>query len=91
MTTKKIIKESEARVLIFLNQVHETQRYLMYMSAKLEVDYGYLNKIVKGLEFKGWITRARALSNNKVYYLLTELGKSKIEIAKRAVGEVQNE
>lgn len=75
MTMKKnIIKKSEARILIYLHQVIAHERYLMHMSGKLDIEYGYLNKMVKGLETKGWIKRMKSEYSIKVFYSLTEEG-----------------
>lgn len=71
------MKKSEARVLMYLSQVPITEAYLMKISTKLDMDYGYLTKVMKVMEAKEWILRRKSFSKNKnkVFYVLTLTGK----------------
>lgn len=81
MANKKSIKQSEARVLIYLNQAPKPDKYMMFMSAKLDIDYGYLNKVLNLMQSKNWVKRTKSMASNKVFYYLTDLGASKLEAA----------
>ena len=84
---KEVLRRSEARVLLWLDAVHPTERYLMQMSIKLDIEYGYLNKVVRGLINKGYITRVFSLVRNKKFFEVTTEGKYKLELAKRVCAE----
>jgi DNA-binding MarR family transcriptional regulator len=87
MATKQAIKVSEARVLIYLNSADPTVRYMMAMSSKLNIEYGYLNKIVRGLLSKMWIRPEHSLIKNKVFYGVTAKGKEQLELAAEIYGK----
>lgn len=54
---KQIIKESEARIIIYLANVPNTQKNLINISQKLEIDYGYTLRILTSMNSKGWVTK----------------------------------
>jgi len=80
---KKEIKKSEARILVYLSVVDKHLKYLMKISSKLDMDYGYLIRIIGGMLSKGWLYRVEAISSNKVFYGITERGMLKLEKAKK--------
>jgi len=81
------MKQSEAKVLIYLNQVDRPFRYIAQMAPKLNMDNAYLSKIIKGMLFKEWISKARTLQAVKVHYNLTPKGRRRIEQAKEVLSK----
>ncbi|MCK5138341.1 MAG: hypothetical protein KAQ85_00730 [Thermodesulfovibrionia bacterium] len=55
MALKQEIKGSEARIMIYLDQVHNSKKSLSDIAAKLDIDYGYLTKILAGMLAKKWV------------------------------------
>lgn len=82
MAKKKLLKKSEARIIVYLNQVDIKLRYAMNIAAKLDMDYGYLSKIINAMLIKGWLKTAKGLSTNKVFYTLSASGNNLVEQAK---------
>ena len=78
MAKKQDMKISEARILIFLDRANKAYKYKVQIAKKLDMEYGYLAKILNGMEQKDWIVRHKSLSMNKVYYLLTVKGANKL-------------
>jgi predicted transcriptional regulator len=68
---KQAIKESEARILVYLSVVHNTRKNVTAISHKLNIDYSYLLKVLGGMKAKGWLIKhpLRAF----MYYDLTRL------------------
>lgn len=75
---KQIIKISEAKILIYLSQVDNDKKFASYIANKLIIDYGYLLRLLHGMEFKGWIKKH--VSDTKVFYSIT--GAAPIDLAK---------
>ena len=73
------MKLSEARILIFLNTVDERYKFAKEISYKLNMDYGYVLRMLGLLKFKGQIIDFRR--ENKVFYSLTKLAQ--VEEAKK--------
>jgi DNA-binding MarR family transcriptional regulator len=71
MAIKQYLKKSEAKILVYLNQVDNRLKYKTMISNKLGIDYGYLMRILNNLESKQWIRSLRSHSN-KVFYELTK-------------------
>lgn len=93
MAKKKYIKTSEARILVYLSQVNVQQRYTMKIAAKLDMDYGYLTKILNGMTAKGWISKEKGISTNKSFWkvnveFLAE-GRDIVELAKSSLGGIK--
>lgn len=63
---KQFLKASEAKILIMLNQIPKYLKYAAYLSAKLNIDYVYIRRLLKGLVIKGWLKTHHF--SNKVYY-----------------------
>jgi|TARA_R100000049_G_C1893897_1_gene46056 predicted transcriptional regulator len=61
---------NKARVLIFLSQTTNDNKYKTAIGKILNINYGYLHNIVGQMEQVGWLRRIR--SNQKVYFELTE-------------------
>lgn len=57
MTTKKEIKQSEAKILIYLSVVHHTRKHVTAIAGKLNMDYSYVMRILQGMIEKGWLTK----------------------------------
>lgn len=64
------LKLSEARILVYLDNVREDYKFARKMSVKLDTDYDYTLGILKAMKYKGWI-RARR-SDNKIFYTLNK-------------------
>jgi len=70
MVNRREIKDSEARIIIYLNTVHKSRKYVTAISAKLNIDYSYLMRVLNVMLIKNWVTKFR--SRKKVYYELTQ-------------------
>jgi len=55
MSHTREIKDSEARILIFLSQVRGEFKSVDMISAKLNIDYSYTIRILKSMVIKGWL------------------------------------
>ena len=62
------IRQSESRILIFLNQVEAPHRFTRNISTKLKIDYGYLLRILKEMKDKDWLESHRR--ENKTFYAI---------------------
>lgn len=83
MAKKKEIKTSEARILIYLSQVQNIYKNVANISRKLDIDYVYCSRILKGMKEKGWLQEIR--KENKTFYEIRRkemLEKAKQELAK---------
>lgn len=87
MAKKKEIKSSTAKILIFISQVHIGNTYKMKLAEKLQMDYGYLTKIMNEMVNKELIKPQRGLSTNKVFFKLTTKGHETVELAKLVLQE----
>ena len=81
----KPLKLSEARIIIFLDQTDFRLRYPVYMSHKLEMDYGYLLKLLKSLELSGFIGKYKRIT--RTYYKLKLTAPLEEARARIQVGE----
>lgn len=79
MTTTFKLKQSEARILIYLENVDNRFKFAREISSKLRMDYAYLLARLKDLKEKNYIKAKR--ENNKVYYETT--WRAPIEEAKK--------
>ena len=87
MVKKQLIRKSEKRVLIYLNQVHITKCYITMIAAKLDIDYSYLIKTLNSMQHKAWVKKNKGLATYKSFYKLTELGFKMLSLAKQEVKE----
>jgi len=69
MAKKQPIKTSEARIIIFLENTEPRFRFAKMISIKLNIDYGYLLRILSGMLNQEWITGERRES--KIFYSTT--------------------
>lgn len=51
----EFIKKSEARIMMFLRDTKPTLKYGDMISQKLDIDYIYVMKLLRGMYAKGWI------------------------------------
>ena len=63
---KQFLKESEARIIIYLNNATNERKYVSMISAKLNIDYTYLMRLLKGLLARNWLKVH--YFNNKSFY-----------------------
>jgi DNA-binding MarR family transcriptional regulator len=89
MALKKTIKKNEARLIVYLSQVHRAFRYKSAMSTKLGIGYGYLSQTIAGMMHKGWVKKVQTLNSNKVYYVLTQQGQEKLAASKILLDETE--
>ena len=89
MIEKQLMKTSEARITIYLNQVDKYNRYGMAMSTKLGMDYNYLLRILDGMVEKSWLNKFE--QNNKNHFVLTDEGKKNIKIAGKIITEFKEQ
>ena len=79
------MRNSEARVLVFLSQVKHSLQYAREISLKVRIDYSYTLLILKILEDRGWIKQKKSIANpTKKFYELEpsaplEEAKKKLE------------
>ena len=83
------MKRSEARIIIYLNQVDIINKFGRKISIKLEMDYNYTLGILKGMKEKEWIHTHRR--NNKVFFDLTEEAPVGEASSLLSTGEAENE
>jgi predicted transcriptional regulator len=69
---------SESKIILYLEQTATEFCYIGKMSVKLNMDYGYIIKVLNLLENKEWIKGAKI--RGKKFYCLTK--KTPIEKAK---------
>ena len=60
------MKYSEARILVYLSQVHNPDKFVRKISTKLRMDYGYLGRLLYEMMNKKWLKKHRL--ENKVFY-----------------------
>lgn len=68
MAFKKKIKDSEARIAVYLKTKAADRCYLTAISSALGIEYGYLMRIMRSMELKGWVTSVRN-AGTRVYRL----------------------
>lgn len=82
MAIKQLIKKSEARILIFLKNASSPIKYKTKMATSMNMDYGYLMRILNGLEAKEWVRKVKG-RESKVFYELTR--KAPLDKAKESL------
>ena len=88
MGNKQEIKQSEARILIYLEGSDKKLHFVRQISTKLDTDYGYIQKILKNMKEKGWIGSEKSAAHpSRTYYHLTQQGEWKLIVAKNLVAE----
>lgn len=79
------MKKSEARILVFLSNVSNPDKFVTNISRKLGMDYAYLIRILGDMVAKGWLRKHHL--EQKVFYDL--YSTSPIETAKKILMEVK--
>ena len=80
------LKLSEARIMVYLENADKSLRYARAISYKLNMDYGYLIRMLGNMYNKEWIGKHD--SSNKVLYHLNKIAP--IEKAKEYIQEQKN-
>ena len=82
---KEFIKLSEAKIIVYLENTDVEHKFTLRMATKLNMDYGYIIKILNLLENKEWIKSAKI--HGKRFYELTTKGKKYMQQAKQKIIE----
>lgn len=72
---KEFIKESEARILVFLQGAANHMKNGNRMSEKLNIDYVYMMKLLEAMYDKGWVRCHKY--NLTTYFDLTKVSPMK--------------
>jgi predicted transcriptional regulator len=83
---KKLLKRSEARIMVYLESVDNTEKYVTAISNHLKIDYVYLLRILRQMLTKGWLKIHHF--NNKTFYDLA--CKAPIDKAKQVLSDYQH-
>lgn len=78
---KQDLKQSEARILVYLSVVHDTRKHLTAIASKLEIDYSYTMRILAAMVAKGWLRKQQ--NRRFMYYHPTHFAP--LESAKNLV------
>lgn len=62
------LKQSEAKILVFLSQIPQDLRYPAKISEKLLIDYVYIMRLLPQMVQKGWLKQQKTM--RKTYYSL---------------------
>jgi predicted transcriptional regulator len=100
---KQRIKQSEARIMVYLSVVHNTRKTVTHIAHKLEMDYSYTMRILQSMHAKQWLkkhkyrrfmfydlTDTAPLTLAKQMYL-TEALQQKLETDNSTQEELKNE
>jgi len=79
------MKKSEARIIIYLSQVPPFKRNVTNISHQLDITYNYVNKLLSKMVFLKWLRKNKL--QIRMFYSLTELGKSQLDKAKEVLRE----
>tara|TARA_R100000656_G_C3943283_1_gene127071 strand:+ start:340 stop:609 length:270 start_codon:yes stop_codon:yes gene_type:complete len=71
MATKQFIKKTEAKILVYLNNVDRVFKNATFMAHKLDMEYNFLLIRLRGMKLKGWVMRIK--SQNKVFWNITTI------------------
>ena len=66
MAHKQTIKKSEARILIFIQNVDITMCYPAQIGLKLGIDSAYMSRLIATMKEKNWIKIQRTRSNKSI-------------------------
>jgi len=66
MANKQEVKKSEAKIMIYLNNVDREFKTATFMAHKLGVEYNFLLIRLRGMAMKGWVQRIKRM--NKVFW-----------------------
>ena len=87
MAFKKLIKNNEARILIYLKNADVRLRYTRAISSKLDIVYGYAIHTLKCLAAKGWIREEKMPT--KTYYHIAK--KAPLEESIKLLEEIKKD
>jgi hypothetical protein len=62
------LKPTEARILVYLDQVKNELKYSVMMARKLDIDYNHLLRTLGNMLHKGWLRRNSSKGSNKKFY-----------------------
>lgn len=91
MAKKKALKESEARLLLYISQVNIPMNTIDIISIKLDIDYGYCRRLLKAMRFKNWIISEKY--SRKTYYRTTKLApldKARARLSSDKIQDISN-
>ena len=74
------MKQSEARILIYLSQVPNPNKNVSTISSKLQIGYNYLGNLLRDMVNKKWLMKHKLA--NKMFYDLTQQGHVLLKLAK---------
>lgn len=80
------LKVSEVKIIFLLSQIYDNLKYVRFIASKLNYDYDYIAKSVRGMVLKGWIKQHQY--GHKKFLILTK--KAPVKEAKKLYG-VQDE
>lgn len=66
MAKKKFMKDSEARIIVYLMNVEMRLRFVAAISRKLNIDYVYVIRVLTAMKDKGWLITKH--HENKTFY-----------------------
>ena len=66
------MNQTEARLIMCLNQLHQTNRNIHFLSAKLDKSFSAVYNYLKILEANNLISKVKS-ANNKTYYSTNEI------------------
>lgn len=81
MPLKQDIRQSEARILVYLSIVHPTRKYVSAIDAKVGNDYSYTMRILQRMVNLGWLRKHNL--GRKMFYDLTS--KAPLELARNTL------
>jgi hypothetical protein len=73
------IKQSEARILIYLSVVPDVNKKLTTIAAKLNMDYGFCIRVLNEMAVKGWVAKKKY--GRYMNYINTQ--NAPVELAKK--------
>ena len=83
MAKKQPIKQTEARILVYLENADNLKRYAGAIAGKLDTDYGYILNTLRAMNEKGWIRKEQIAV--KSHYFLTKYAPT--EAAKEVLSQ----
>lgn len=78
------MKESEAKILIYINEVHPSNTFAQQISYKLKLEYSYTVKLLGRMMKDGLIKKV--IRGQKHFYHLTLKGQWNLRKAKTRLG-----
>lgn len=82
-----MLRRTEARIIIYLDQVEHPFRTTAKMLKALKLEYSYLCNKLRELHDRAYIYHRKYMGDRNYYYFLTAHGKKKVELAKKVFGD----